>query len=127
MFSCSDCNSVSTRLPFCSLKGPHKHDFLDIYLTTYFRVSNFGNRLAMWVMSFSKIFKIYSKFKKCKKKNRKKVFCSSDDSIWIGCVKLSLLRRECLSLAVNVLTNSPKIVHITNRDFFQLNCLHKDQ
>ena len=41
--------------------------------------------------------------------------------------KLSLLRREYLSSAVNVLTNCPKIFHITKIDFFQLNCVHSDQ
>ena len=40
---------------------------------------------------------------------------------------LPLLRREYLSSEVNGLTNSPEILHITNRDFFQLNCLHSDQ
>ena len=31
---------------------------------------------------------------------------------------MSLWRREFLSLAANVLTNSPKILQITKRDFF---------
>ena len=35
--------------------------------------------------------------------------------------KLSVLGRQCLSLAVNVLTNSPKISDITKRDMLQLN------
>ena len=48
-------------------------------------------------------------------------------SIWIGWVKLSVLRREYLSSAVNVLTNSLKILHSTKRDFFQLNYLHNNQ
>ena len=39
-----------------------------------------------------------------KRKIDKKAFCFGDNSIWIGCVKLSLLRREYLSSAVNVLT-----------------------
>ena len=38
-----------------------------------------------------------------------------------------LLRREYLSSAVNVLTNSRKILHITKIDFFQLKFLHSDQ
>ena len=41
----------------------------------------------------------------------------------IGSVKLFLLTREYLSSPVNVLTNGRKILHITNRDFFHLNCL----
>ena len=40
---------------------------------------------------------------------------------------LFVLRREYLSSAVNVLTNKLKILHITKRDSFQLNCLHSDQ
>ena len=50
-----------------------------------------------------------------------------DNCIWIGCLTLSLLRREYLSSAVSVLTNSVKTIHITSRDFFELNCLHSDQ
>ena len=34
---------------------------------------------------------------------------------------------EYLSYAVNVLTNSLKILNITKRDFFQLNYLESDQ
>ena len=58
------------------------------------------------------------------KKNQEWVFCFWDYSIWIGFVKLSLLRREYLSSAVNVLTNSLNILHSTNRQFFQLNFVH---
>ena len=56
----------------------------------------------------------------------KKAFCFGDNSIWSGCVKLSLLRKEYLSSAVNVLTNSYKILHITKRDIFQLIYLQND-
>ena len=41
-------------------------------------------------------------------------------------VKVSLLTREYLSSAVNVLTNSPKILHITEKDFIYFNYLHID-
>ena len=37
-------------------------------------------------------------------KNWGKFFCFSDINIWIGCSKLFLLKREYLSLAVNVFT-----------------------
>ena len=60
-------------------------------------------------------------------KYSEKVFCFWDNSLWIGCVKLSLLRREYLSSAVNVLTNSLKILHSTNLDFSQLNYVQIDQ
>ena len=53
--------------------------------------------------------------------------CFLDICIWIGCFKLSLLRRECLSLDVNVLTNSPKIFCVTKRDFCRLNLTDSDQ
>ena len=43
------------------------------------------------------------------------------------CNKLPLLRRKDLSSAVYGLTNSLKIFHITQRDFFQLNFLYSDQ
>ena len=56
-----------------------------------------------------------------------KVFCFWDNSVWIDCVKLSLLRREYLSSAVNVLTNRLKILHSTNLDFLQLNYVQSNQ
>ena len=61
------------------------------------------------------------------KKNSQKIFSFWDNSIWKCCNKVPLSRREYLSSAVNVLTNSPKILHISQRDFFKSNCLHKDQ
>ena len=39
------------------------------------------------------------------------------------CNNLPLLRREYLLLTMNGLTNSPKIFHTTQTDFFNLNCL----
>ena len=58
---------------------------------------------------------------------QEKGFCFGDTCIWIGRVKLSLLRREYLSLALSVLGNSLEILHVTKRDFLQVNCLHSDQ
>ena len=49
-----------------------------------------------------------------------------DNGVCIGCVNLSLLRREYLSSAVNVLTNSYKAVHLSKTDFFQVNYLKND-
>ena len=40
--------------------------------------------------------------------------------IWKCCNKLPLLRREYLLLVVNWLSNSPKILNMTQRDFFNL-------
>ena len=64
---------------------------------------------------------------KMQKKIDKNVFHLLDNCICIGCVEISLLKTGFLSLAVNMLTISPKILHITKRDFFQLNFLHSDQ
>ena len=122
--TCSDFNGVSARLPCYLLKNPLKLDFWDIYVTTYFEVHKFKNTSAMRVIFTS--FKIKCKFPQRKKKRRKS-FRLWDNCISICCYKLSLLRREYLSSAVNVLTNSPKILHITMRDFFQLKCLYSDQ
>ena len=52
-------------------------------------------------------------------KKKKRIIASE-----LSALTFSLLQREYLSSAVNVLKNSPKIFHITKRDFFQLNRLH---
>ena len=65
-------------------------------------------------------FRKNSKFKpdfKNEKKKWERVFCFWDNCIWIGCVEFSLLRGEYLSWAVNVLTNTLKILRITNKFF----------
>ena len=54
-------------------------------------------------------------------KNWEKVFCFWDNCIWIGIVKLSLLRTGYFSSVANVLTSSSKILHVNKRDIFQLN------
>ena len=59
-------------------------------------------------------------------KIQKKAFCFWDNCVGIGCVKLSLLRREDLSSAVIVLTNTYKALHLTKKDFFRLNYLQID-
>ena len=63
---------------------------------------------------------------RCREKLRKSLFFLRYH-ILIGCVKLSLLRREYLSLAVIALTNSLKILDNTKRDFFELNRVYSDQ
>ena len=121
-------NTVSTRLPCYLWNDPLKRVFLDIYLTTFFGVRKFRNTSAMRVTLFWKCSKLNLNFENAeKKKNWEKVFAFWDNCIWRCCHKLSLLRREYLSSAVNVLTNSPVILHITERDFFQPNCLYSDQ
>ena len=49
-----------------------------------------------------------------------------DNGVRIGCVNLFLLRREYLSPAVNVLTNTYKALHLTKNDSFRLNYLQND-
>ena len=71
-----------------------------------------------------------SKFKldfKNAKKNGEKVFCFRVNCIWIGCVKLSLLRREYLPSALSVLGKSLEILHITKINLLQVNCNHSDK
>ena len=54
-------------------------------------------------------------------KIEKKFFCFLDNCISIvWSSKFSLLQRQYSSSAVNVLTNSPMSLYITNRDKFQL-------
>ena len=61
------------------------------------------------------------------KKKIRKSFLFRDNSVRIGGVKLFLLRREYLSSAVNVLTNSYKALRVSKTDFFRLNYLPDDQ
>ena len=64
---------------------------------------------------------------KMQEKIEQKLLCFWDDCVGIGCVKYSLLRREYLSSAVNVLTNTYKAFRLTKTDFFRLNFLQNDQ
>ena len=78
----------------------------------------------------SSLFWKCSKFKvdfENARKNPEKGFCFWDNCVRICCVKLSLLRREYLSSAVNVLTNSYKALRLTKTDFFWHNYLPDDQ
>ena len=72
-------------------------------------------------------FSIFDIDLKNAQRNWQKGFCFWGNSVWIGCIKLSLLRTEYLSSAVNVLTDSLKILHVTKRDLFQLIYLHIHQ
>ena len=81
----------------------------------------------LWGSSF---FWKFSKFKvdfENLRKNPEKAFSFWDNYVRNGCVKLSVLRREYLSSAVNVLTNSYKSLRLTKTDFFWLNYLPNDQ
>ena len=60
-------------------------------------------------------------------KNWEKAFCFVDNYIWIGYGNFLLLLRKYISSGVNILTNRLKILHITNRDIFQLNFPQSDE
>ena len=62
------------------------------------------------------MWKIESKFRKWKKKSEN-IFRFWDNCIWKFCYKLYLVRKEYLLSAVSWLKNSPKILHIPQRDF----------
>ena len=98
----------------------------NIYLNTFWEsvISKIQN---LWGSSF---FSKYLKFNLDIENTEKKwanFFCFWDNCMWIGNAQLSLLRRGYFSLAANVLTSSPKILHVNKRDFFQLNWLGSDQ
>ena len=116
-------HSGLARLPCCLSKGPLKQDFLDIYLTT-FSESVVSKRQNLWGSYFaSKYLKFKLSFKNAGKIEQK-FFCFWDNSIWIGIVKLSLLRTGYFSLSANVLKSSPKIWNVYKR---QPNCPGSDQ
>ena len=97
-------------------KSHLKQNFLDNHLTTFFRVCNFEKTSSMRVIFLLKMFKIWCRFQICSKKLGKSV-CFWEKCISIGGIKLSLLRREYMSLAVNLWTKSLKSFHITKGDF----------
>ena len=104
------------------VQGSSEMGFFRHILTTFFE-SVISDMTQLWGTSFFwKCLKFNLEFK-IAKRHREIVSCFSDNSIWIGCLKLSLLRRKDLSSAVHVLTNRLKILHIPNRDFFQLETL----
>ena len=118
----ADFNNAFARVRCCFSKGSLKLDFLDIYLTSCSE-SLISEIQKLWGSCFfSKGLEFQLDFKKAEK-DWGKSFFFTDNCIWIGIVKLSLLRTGYLSLASNVLTISPKIWHVNRRDFFQLNCL----
>ena len=72
----------------------------------------------LWRSSFfRKCWKFHVDFENARK-NWEKAFCFWDNFVRIGCVKLSLLRREYWSSAVNLLTNTYKALRLTKTDFF---------
>ena len=97
------------------------------HLSTHdFGLRNFRNTKAMRVIFFSRCLKINLDFKNAAK-NWEKDFCFWDNCICIAIVKLSQLKTRYTFSAANILTSSPKILHVNKREFFQLNGLSSDQ
>ena len=89
------------------------------HLSDYaFGVRNFENTKSMSGIFFWKCSKLNLDFKNASK-NSEKVSCFSDNCIWIGMFKLSLLRTGYFSSIANVLTSSPKIWHVNKREFLE--------
>ena len=61
---------------------------------------------------------IFNADSKNAQKNLEKMFCFEDKCIWIVCIHISLLIREYLSSAVNVLRKGVKNSHVSNSDFY---------
>ena len=121
----ADFNSAWARLAYSLCKHHLKRDFLNIYLTT-FSESVTSKIQNLWGSFFhSKCSKFNLNFKN-PAKDSEKFFCCWDNCIWIGIVKLSLLRTEHFSSVANVLTSSPKVLHVNKRDFFQFCFLGTD-
>ena len=91
-----------------------------------FGVRNFRKTKSMTVIFFFKYLKFIADLNNSVE-NGAKDFFFWDYCVWIGIVKLSLLRRGFFSLAANVVRSSQKIWHVRKRDFFQLNWLCSDQ
>ena len=88
--------SVSARLPFYLSKGLLKLGFLDIYLTTFFRVRKIKNTSAITFILFFIMFKIEYKFRKWKKKIEKIFFVSEiSASENVAISSLSLEENTC--------------------------------
>ena len=107
-------------------KGRLKWDYLDIYLTT-FSEAVISEKENIWGSYFlSKYSKFNLNFKNAAR-NWEKKFFFRDNGIWTGIVKLSLSRTGYFSSPANVLTSSPKTLHVNKRDVFQLSWLGSDQ
>ena len=122
----ADLENAWVRLPCCLSKGPLKQDFLGIYLTTF-------SEFVIW--EIQKLWGLYF-FSKCSKfeidiknlaKIWEKLFSFSDNFIWIGIIKLSLLRTGYFSLVADVLTSSVKIWRLNKREFYEHNFLASDE
>ena len=97
----------------------------EMRLFRHFGVCNFLNTSAMKDIFLSKSSKFNPDFKN-KEQNREHFFLSYIVASELIMLKLSLLRREYLSSAVNILTNSLKVLHIAKKYFIYFNYLQSD-
>ena len=97
-------------------KGSSQTGPLCIYLSTSFVFGNFGNTSAFTVIFFWKCSKFEADSKNAEK-NSEKMFSFWDKCPWIVSIQLSLLIREYLSSAVNVLRKRLKNFHVPKSDF----------
>ena len=118
-------NSAWAHWPCCLSESPLKQDFLDIYLTTFSESVISEIQKLCGSSFFSKCSKFGLNFKNAEI-NSENFFCFLQNCIWIGIVKLSLLRTGYFSSPANVLTSSTKILHVNKRDFFQIHRLGSD-
>ena len=107
------------------VEGSSKTVLFRHFLTTFLEsvISEIQN---LWGLSSASKYLKYKVDFKNPAENWEKVFCFWYNCIWIGIVKLSLLRTGYFSSAANKLTSSSKIFHVNKRDFFQLNWLSND-
>ena len=108
-----------------SVKGCSEMGLFKIDLGTSFTLGTFQNIKAMRAFFCSKYLKTLV-FKKIAKKWEKAI-SFSDNYNWIGCKRSSLVQRKYLPWAFNVLTNSAKSSHVSNRDIFQLQFPESDK
>ena len=113
------------RFTMLLVEGSSKTELFRHLSNHVFEVINFGNTKAMWVIFFSKTFKLSDRFRKWSQKVIKN-FCFWDNWIWIAIVTLSLLRTGYFSPVAIRLSSSPKILHVNKTDFFRHNFLGSD-
>ena len=103
-----DYTRVWDPLTFWLSKGVLKWCFLESGPTSSFTVCNFRNEVAMKIIFFSKCWK-FDVDSRNRTTKLEKVFLFKNNWIWIPDNKLSQAWPGYLSLAVNVLQNTPKI------------------
>ena len=113
------------RFTMLLVEGSSKTELFRHLSNHVFEVINFGNTKAMWVIFFSKTFKLSDRFRKWSQKVIKN-FCFWDNWIWIAIVTLSLLRTGYFSPVAIGLPSKPKILHVNKTYFFRRNFLGSD-